>query len=227
MESVRAADDVASAPPGRDRPAARHRRHLLRLQDRRGQGGDPARTSTTVASRRRSRARRSPRTMGIALSPCIIPAAGMPTFDHRRRTRWRSAWASTASRGSPAAKLQSADAVADDILARDPRRPHRSSGRRGRRARQRAGATPPEELYILYRRVHTALAARPSRPSRLRRRACDLAGDGRRIDLADPARSTSSPSISTLRSRRVRWRSCERRADAAGSRAARGDARSR
>ena len=49
------------------------------------------------------------------------------------------------------------------------------------------GATPPEELYIIYRKVHDILGARHRRAPSLCRRIRHFDGDGRRVADTVPA----------------------------------------
>lgn len=96
---------------------------------------------------------------GAALTPCTVPQAGKPTFTigedememgmgiHGEPGVWRG-------------KLKSADAIADELtqmlLADQPL----SAGDRVSVLVNSLGATPPEELYIIYRNVQRALSDR-------------------------------------------------------------------
>lgn len=96
---------------------------------------------------------------GAALTPCTVPQAGKPTFTigedememgmgiHGEPGVWRG-------------KLRSADAIADELvqmLLSD--RPVKAGDRLSVLVNS-LGATPPEELYIIYRRVQRMLADR-------------------------------------------------------------------
>lgn len=96
------------------------------------------------------------RTMGVALSPCTVPAVGRPTFTMGEGEMEIG----MGIHGEPGAKreaLQSADAVAERMTRAilDDLEPAR--GDRVAVMVNGLGATPPEELYILYRRVHGML----------------------------------------------------------------------
>ena len=99
------------------------------------------------------------RTMGVALSPCIIPQVGEPGFqlgDDEMEV-------GMGIHGEPGAKrepLQPADAVADRLLDAilDDLMP--KAGTRVAVLMNGSGATPPEDLYVLYRRVHQRLGER-------------------------------------------------------------------
>lgn len=99
------------------------------------------------------------RTIGVALSPCTVPAAGRPTFTIGENEMEIG----MGIHGEPGMRregLKTADQIAErmaqTILADMP------VGASDRVAvmLNGLGATPPEELYILYRRVHDILAAR-------------------------------------------------------------------
>ena len=151
---------TTSHPPRRSvrGPSPRHRRHLLPVQGRRGAGGrggvartrssrspsGPPRTCARWAWRSRRASSRRP---------------GVPTFE-LPAGRWRSGWASTASRASGAARsrrptrspTELTAAILDDL-------PYRGR-RRVAVLVNGLGATPKEELYILYRRRRRVLDAR-------------------------------------------------------------------
>jgi dihydroxyacetone kinase len=99
------------------------------------------------------------RTMGVALSPCTVPAVGKPTFTMGEGEMEIG----MGIHGEPGAKrepLQSADAVAErmTLAILDDLEPTR--GERVAVMVNGLGATPPEELYILYRKVHGVLEQR-------------------------------------------------------------------
>lgn len=96
------------------------------------------------------------RSIGAALSPCTVPQAGKPTFEiaedememgmgiHGEPGVWRG-------------KLQTADAIAGEMMDRLLADMPVSSGDRVSVMVNSLGATPPEELYILYRTVKARL----------------------------------------------------------------------
>ncbi len=99
------------------------------------------------------------RTIGVALSPCTVPAAGRPTFTIGENEMEIG----MGIHGEPGARreeLKSADQIAERmteaILADMPVGP----SDRVAVMLNGLGATPPEELYILYRRVHDLLTKR-------------------------------------------------------------------
>ena len=135
-------------------PAARHRRDLLPVQDRRRRGGRRRRRSTR-SSRSPTRAADGLRSMGVALSPCTLPAAGVPTFE-LPDGEMEIGMGIHGEPGVRRGPLEPADRIADElvraILADLPFEP----GRRVAVLVNGLGATPKEELYILYRRRRRA-----------------------------------------------------------------------
>ena len=106
-------------------------------------------------------------TFWVALSPCITPAVGEPTFalgDDEMELGMCIHGAAGIERG----KLKSADEIAQLMSQRVLNdRPFRSGDEVAVLANG-LGATPPEELYLLYRKAHSVIIGR--RPEcRLRR----------------------------------------------------------
>ena len=99
------------------------------------------------------------RTMGVALSPCTIPMTGIPTFTIDD-DEMEIGMGIHGEPGMKREKLQSADeitermmtAILDDLSA--------ASGDNLAVMVNGLGATPPEELYIIYRKVDEILRAR-------------------------------------------------------------------
>jgi dihydroxyacetone kinase-like protein len=97
------------------------------------------------------------RTMGVALSPCTVPAAGQPTFTIGE-DEMEIGMGIHGEPGVKREKLQTADQIAtrmtgailDDMLVQ--------AGDRLAVMVNGLGATPPEELYILYRKAHEILS---------------------------------------------------------------------
>jgi len=96
------------------------------------------------------------RSIGMALSACTVPQAGKPTFEigddememgmgiHGEPGVWRG-------------KLKPADAIADEMLKHLLRDMPIAPGDRVSVTVNSLGATPPEELYIVYRFVKRAV----------------------------------------------------------------------
>jgi len=95
--------------------------------------------------------------MGVALTSCTVPAAGKPTFQigidememgvgiHGEPGIWRAA-------------LKPADAIVDEMMERLLADRPLAAGDRVSILVNSLGATPPEELYIMYRRARAQLA---------------------------------------------------------------------
>ncbi len=96
------------------------------------------------------------RTMGVALSPCILPAVGKPTFTVADG-EMELGMGIHGEPGVRSGKLETADQIADTIFQTIIADMPISSGERVAVMVNGLGATPPEELYILYRRVHQNL----------------------------------------------------------------------
>jgi dihydroxyacetone kinase len=99
------------------------------------------------------------RSMGVGLSPTILPAAGKPTFelDDGEMEIGIGIHGEPGVRRGP---LETADEVADDLLAAIATDLGLGGGDKVAVLVNGLGATPLEELYIVYRRVHAGLAER-------------------------------------------------------------------
>ena len=160
MEDIRSAtvvvaDDVASAP----KAEAKKRRGVAGMifafkgagarADEHADLGEVAKAAQKVADACGS--------IGFALSPCILPQAGAPTFDlapdememgmgiHGEPGIWR-------------AKLKTADQLADEMLDYLVDDLGLGRGERVSVLVNSLGATPLEELYIMYRRLGARFA---------------------------------------------------------------------
>ncbi len=96
------------------------------------------------------------RSIGVALTPCTVPQVGKPTFSVGEN-EMEIGMGIHGEPGVHRGPLQSADAIADTMLDH-----LLANGAVGRGARvsvlvNSLGATPVEELLILYRRVHARL----------------------------------------------------------------------
>ena len=159
MEDIRSTtvlltDDVASAPPAE----AEKRRgvagmvYAFKLAGAAAEAGADLDEVTRVAQK----AADSVRTIGAALTPCTVPQAGRPTFTiaedememgmgiHGEPGVWRG-------------KLRPADAVANEMLDHLLADLALARGDHVSVLVNSLGATPPEELYILYRVVAARL----------------------------------------------------------------------
>ena len=146
--SVLLADDVASAPPAE----AEKRRGVAGMVYAFKIAGAMAETGADLAevTRVAQKAADSCRSIGAALSPCVVPQAGKPTFEigddememgmgiHGEPGVWRG-------------KLRGADDIANEMVDKLLEDKALGPGDRVSPLVNSLGATPPEELYILYR----------------------------------------------------------------------------
>ena len=96
------------------------------------------------------------RTMGVALSPCILPAVGRPTFTVPAG-EMEVGMGLHGEPGVRRGKLETADQIAESLLSTILADLSHASGDKVAVMVNGLGATPPEELYILYRRLHQQL----------------------------------------------------------------------
>ena len=156
VETVLASDDVASAP----RKEWTRRRGIAGILFAYKIAGACAETGADLDEvvRITKKAVAATATMGVALSPCTLPMAGVPTFtigDQEMEIGMGIHGEAGVRRGP----LESADAIADQLArAVIDDQPFRKGDSVGVLING-LGATPPEELYILYRRVKQILDA--------------------------------------------------------------------
>lgn len=152
--TVLLADDVASAPPAESekRRGVAGMVYAFKIAGAAAEEGRDLEAVTAVAQK----AADACRSIGAALSPCTVPQAGKPTFQiaedememgmgiHGEPGVWRG-------------KLQTADQIANEMMDRLLADMPIGSGDRVSVMVNSLGATPPEELYILYRTVKARL----------------------------------------------------------------------
>jgi len=155
VRSLRGADDVASAP-------------LERRAQRRGIAGIFFGYMVAAAAARRGddldevvriagHALERTRSMGVALAPCILPAVGTANFQVAPG-QMEVGMGIHGEPGVGSGPLQPADAIVDDLIARILADLQPAPSARLAVLVNGLGATPPEELYILYRRAHRRLS---------------------------------------------------------------------
>ena len=157
VRSVLVRDDVASAPP----TEASRRRGVAGMVFAFKAAGAKADAGggldEVVAAAEHALA--NLRTMGVALSPCTVPRVGKPTFTIGEGEMEIG----MGIHGEPGVKRESL-ATADEVASRMAEAILIDLGAKaGDRVAVMVnglGATPAEELYILYRRVHDLLADR-------------------------------------------------------------------
>jgi len=153
--SVLLADDIVSAPP----EEAEKRRGVAGMVYAFKTAGALAEEMASLeeVTRVAQKTADACRSIGMALTPCTVPQAGKPTFElgpgememgmgiHGEPGIWRDA-------------LKPADAVVDEMMDRLLADRPLVAGDRVSILINSLGATPPEELYIMYRRARSRLA---------------------------------------------------------------------
>jgi dihydroxyacetone kinase-like protein len=147
-------DDIASAPPEEHekRRGVAGMVYAFKIAGAAAEEGRDLEAVTAVSQK----AADSCRSIGVALSSCTVPQAGKPTFEiaddeiemgmgiHGEPGIWRG-------------KLRTADEIATEMMERLLADMPLAGGDRVSIMVNSLGATPPEELYILYNKVKAAL----------------------------------------------------------------------
>ncbi|MET0540364.1 MAG: dihydroxyacetone kinase subunit DhaK [Variovorax sp.] len=155
VASVRVADDVASAPldERQKRRGVAGIVYAYKIAGARAAAGGTLAEVTAVAEK----AALACRSIGVALSPCVVPESGKASFTigddeiefgmgiHGEPGIWRG-------------PLVTADRLAQEMLDRLLPELDVARGTRVAVLVNSLGATPPEELYILYRHIARVLA---------------------------------------------------------------------
>jgi phosphoenolpyruvate---glycerone phosphotransferase subunit DhaK len=153
-DTVLGIDDVASAPPERssDRRGVAGIFFVYKCAGAAAEGGLPL---GEVAAAARS-AVANTRSMGVGLSPTILPAAGKPTFEIGP-DEMEIGIGIHGERGVRRGRLESADRIAGDLLEKIAIDLALARGDEVAVLVNGLGATPLEELYVLYRRIRRTL----------------------------------------------------------------------
>ncbi|MBS7705124.1 dihydroxyacetone kinase DhaK subunit [Chelatococcus asaccharovorans] len=152
--TVLGTDDVASASPdeGKKRRGVAGIIYAYKIAGAKAEEGADLSAVTATAAK----AVAATKTIGLALSPCQVPGSAKPTFEiaadefelgmgiHGEPGLWRS-------------KLKPADEIVDDMLSRLLEERPAGHGGRVSVLVNSLGATPLEELLIMYRRVAAKL----------------------------------------------------------------------
>ena len=163
VETVLVRDDVASAPPEQ----AERRRgvagmvYAFKLAGAKADQGGSLEEVSQVARRTLERTR----SIGVALSGCTVPQAGRPTFQVGER-EMEIGMGIHGEPGMQREALQSADAITERMLGAVLEDLAPASGDTVTVMVNSLGATPLEELYIMYRTVHERLEAHGLTPYR-------------------------------------------------------------
>lgn len=154
--TVRVRDDVASSP----KETAEKRRGVAGMVFAFKIAGAAAERMMTLdeVAAMAQKALDNTRSMGVALSPCIVPSVGKPTFSIGE-DEIEIGMGIHGEPGIEVARLMPADAVADTLLDKLLADLPLTAGDEVSVMVNGLGATPLEEQLIVYRRLHTRLAA--------------------------------------------------------------------
>jgi len=157
IQTVVLTDDVASAPKERaaDRRGVAGMLFAFKCAGAAAERGD----SLDEVARICGKANANCRTMGVGLSPTILPAAGKPTFT-LPEGEMEIGIGIHGEPGTHRGNLESADAIAERITREILDDLDAEIGSRVALLVNGLGATPLEELYLLYRRSARLIADR-------------------------------------------------------------------
>jgi dihydroxyacetone kinase DhaK subunit len=154
--TVLVTDDVASAPPEKA-DTRRGVAGMVLVYKCAGAAAEQGRSLGEVAAVA-SAANAATRSMGVGLSPTILPAAGKPTFELDDGEME----VGIGIHGEPGIRrgtLETADAVTEQLVSALVGDLGLTDGDRVAVLVNGMGATPLEELYVVYRKVHQLLTA--------------------------------------------------------------------
>ena len=156
IETVLVADDVASAPPGR----SAHRRGVAGMFYAFKIAGAKAEAGGTLDEVKEVtlKALANCRTMGVGLTPSVLPTVGKPTFS-LADDEMEIGIGIHGEPGIRRGKLLSADEITADIVERLVADLDLQGGEEVSALVNGLGATPLEELYIVYRKVSQMLSS--------------------------------------------------------------------
>ncbi len=153
--TVRVKDDVASSP----KETAEKRRGVAGMVYAYKVAGAAAEKMMSLdeVTKVAEKALANIRTMGVALSPCVVPEVGKPTFSIND-DEIEIGMGIHGEPGIEVRKMMTADEIAATILDRLLADMPMESGTEVSVMVNGLGATPQEELLIVYRKVHMLLA---------------------------------------------------------------------
>jgi dihydroxyacetone kinase-like protein len=157
VRTVLVKDDVASAPP----EEADRRRGVAGMVFAFKAAGAKADMGADIDEvvRVTEKILANTRTMGVALSPCTVPLAGKPTFTIGEDDM-EIGMGIHGEPGVKREKLQTADQITERMMEAILADLQPQVGDRLAVMVNGLGATPPEELYIMFRRAHQILSDR-------------------------------------------------------------------
>lgn len=154
VESVVATDDVASMPKGyeQQRRGVAGMFYLYKLAGAKAEQG----ANLDEVKRIAEKANDNVRTMGVALTPCILPAVGYPNFEIPEGDM-EVGMGIHGEPGIQKGKIQPVDEVAKTLVNKILNDLPVEKGSDVSVLINGLGATPLEELYVFYRAVHKLL----------------------------------------------------------------------
>ena len=154
VETALVRDDVASAPPEEidRRRAVAGIFFAYKIAGAKAEERAPLDDVKAIAEKAIS----NTRSMGVALSPCIVPAAGKPTFSIGE-DEMELGMGIHGEPGVERTKLKTADEIAEIMTAKVIADLPFKKGDEVAVLVNGLGATPPEELYILWNKAHDIL----------------------------------------------------------------------
>jgi len=154
--TVLLADDVASAGPDEreKRRGVAGMVYAFKMAGAAAEGGQDLDNVTRIAGKTADACR----SIGVALGPCTVPQAGKPTFEIAD-DEMEIGMGIHGEPGVRRGKLLPADEIANEMMDRLLEDQPLSAGDRVSVLVNSLGATPAEELYILYRTVKARLEA--------------------------------------------------------------------
>jgi dihydroxyacetone kinase DhaK subunit len=154
--TVLVTDDVASAPPEKA-DTRRGVAGMVLVYKCAGAAAEQGRSLAEVAAVATA-ANAATRSMGVGLSPTILPAAGKPTFE-LAEGEMELGIGIHGEPGTRRGTLETADAVTEQLVSALVEDLGLTGGDRVAVLVNGMGATPLEELYVVYRKVHQLLTA--------------------------------------------------------------------
>jgi len=154
VETILGADDVASAPKGEE-SRRRGIAGIFFLYKVAGAAAAAGKSLDEVVAVTRKAAAQT-RTMGVALSPVTLPTVGHPTFEVKPG-EMEIGMGIHGEPGIKKTKLESADQITEQLVSAIKDDLDLRSGDKVCVLVNSLGATPPEELYIMYRHAKKVL----------------------------------------------------------------------
>ncbi|MBM3743370.1 MAG: dihydroxyacetone kinase subunit DhaK [Actinobacteria bacterium] len=156
VETILGADDVASAPKGEE-PRRRGIAGIFFLYKVAGAAAASGKSLDEVVAVTKKAAAHT-RTMGVALSPVTLPTVGHPTFEVKAG-EMEIGMGIHGEPGIKKSKLETADQITQQLISAIKDDLDLKSGETVCVLMNSLGATPPEELYIMYRQAKRKLSS--------------------------------------------------------------------